>query len=285
MTPLRNRMIEDLHIRNYSAGTIRTYVRVVAGFALYHGRSPEQLGPEEIRAYQVHLHERGVSWSVFNQTVCALRFLYRVTLGRDWPLERIPYAKKPRPLPVVLSQDEVVRFLAAVDDAKHRMALTTAYATGLRISELVHLRFEDIDSSRMLVHVAHGKRDKARLVPLSQVLLGKLRTYWRAERPRTWLFPGRNPDKPIAVETIHEACRRARAVAGLRKRVTPHVLRHCYATHMLEAGVDIRTVQALLGHASLSSTIIYTHVQRRLITATRSPLDLIGKVPAPSPTT
>lgn len=281
MTPLRKRMIDDLRIRNYSPRTIRTYVRVVASFARHHGRSPEVLGTEDIRCYQVHLLEAKTSWSVFNQTVCALRFLYRVTLQRDWPLERLPYGKKPKRLPLVLSQEEVLRFLGAVDNPKYRVALTTEYAAGLRISELVHLRVEDIDSARMMIHIGHGKGDKARLVPLSTVLLGQLRAYWRVERPKTWLFPGRSPEAPVVQKTIWEACDRARQAAGLRKHVTPHTLRHCYATHLLEAGTDIRTVQALLGHASLSSTMVYTHVRRRLITATRSPLDLIGELPSP----
>jgi len=285
MTPLRKRMIEDLQIRNYSPRTIETYVRVVAGFARHHGRSPDALGTEDIRDYQVHLLGKQASWATFNQTVCALRFLYRVTLQRDWPLARLPYGKKPKRLPVVLSQEEVLRFLGAVDNPKYRVALTTEYAAGLRISELVHLRVDDIDSARMLIHIGHGKGDKARLVPLSQVLLGRLRTYWRAERPTTWLFPGRSPEAPVIPKTIWDACHRAREAAGLRKHVTPHTLRHCFATHLLEAGTDLRTVQALLGHASLSSTVVYTHVQRRLITATRSPLDLIGELPPPSPAT
>jgi len=284
MTPLRKRMIEDLQIRNYSPSTIETYTRQVARFAKHHGRSPQKLGAEDIRSYQVHLLEQKTSWSVFNQTVCALRFLYQVTLQRKWLIEHIPYGKKPKRLPVVLSQDEVLRFLAAVDKPKYRMALTTEYAAGLRISELLQLRGEDIDSARMLIHIEQGKGNKARLVPLSQILLGQLRAYWRAERPETWLFPGRRPDKPVIPRTISEACRRAREAAGLKKHVTPHTMRHCFATHLLEAGTDIRTVQALLGHASLSSTMIYTHVQRRLITATRSPLDLIGQLPTP-PTT
>lgn len=282
MTPLRKRMIEDLRIRNYTQTTVETYVRVVAQFARHHRRSPDQLGPEEVRAYQVHLLEKEASWSLFNQTVCALRFLYRVTLECDWPLERIPHGKQPKRLPVVLSQEEVLRFLDAVENPKYRMALTTDYAAGLRISELVRLRVEDIDSARMLIHIQRGKGNKARLVPLSKVLLGQLRAYWRAERPKTWLFPGRRPDAHVIPKTIWDACRRARDAAGLRKHVTPHTLRHCYATHLLEAGTDIRTVQVLLGHASVSSTMIYTHVQCGLINATSSPLDLIDKLPPPT---
>jgi site-specific recombinase XerD len=281
-------MIEDLRIRNYSQNTVDAYVRVVARFAAFHRRSPDQLGAEDVRTYQVHMLEHKTSWSVFNLTVCALRFLYRVTLRQDWPLERLPYGKKAKRLPVVLSQEEVLQFIDAVKYPVHRVAATTAYATGLRVSELVALRAEDIDSARMLVHVAHGKGNKARLVNLSKVLLGQLRVYWREHRPesaKTWLFPSvQRRNRHVTSDTIEAAFRKARKGANLRKPITPHVLRHSYATHLLEAGTDIRTVQALLGHASLSSTMIYTHVQRRLITATRSPLDLIGELP-PLPTT
>lgn len=282
MTPLRKRMIEDLLVRNLSPRTIDTYVRMVSRFAVHHGRSPDKLGAEDVRTYQVHLLDKKTSWSQFNQSVCALRFLYNVTLERGWPIERLPYGKKPKRLPVVLSQEQVLRFLGTVDHPVYRMAFATQYASGLRISELVAMRLEDIDSARMVIHVNRGKGDKARLVTLSEVLLGQLRDYWRVYRPQSWLFPGRKPHKPVGKKTLRAACRRAREAAGLRKHVTPHTLRHCFATHLLEAGTDIRTVQALLGHASLSSTMIYTHVQRRLITATRSPLDLIGQL-APSP--
>ena len=277
MTPLRQRMMEDLQIRNYSPATIDTYIRQVARFAKHHGRSPEALGPEDIRSYQVHLLKQKVSYSTFNQSVAALRFLYRVSLQRSWPVVHLPYGKKPKRLPVVLSQGEVQRFVAAVDHPKYRLALSTQYASGLRISELLSLRTKDIDSARMLIHVEQGKGNKARLVPLSQVLLGQLRAYWHTERSKTWLFPGRKPGRSLVAKTIWDACRRARETAGLRKHVTPHTLRHSFATHLLEAGTDLRTVQVLLGHTTLSSTMVYTHVQRRLITATRSPLDLMDE--------
>jgi site-specific recombinase XerD len=272
-------MTEDLQIRNRSPRTIDTYTSHVARFAKFHGRSPHLLGPEEVRAYQLHLRESGASWSLFNQAVCALKFLYTVTLCVAWPVAHIPFGRKPRQLRVVLSQDEVVRLLSAVDNVVYRIALMTAYAAGLRITELLALKAEHIDSARMLLHVELGKGQKSRLVPLSEVLLAQLRDYWRNGRPKVkgspWLFPSKDPTKPIDTTTIQNACKRARAAAGLTKHVTPHTLRHCYATHLLEAGTDLRTVQALLGHATLSTTAIYTHVQRKLVTATRSPLDAI----------
>ena len=284
MSPLRRRMIEDLRIRNYSPHTIQIYVEMVARFARHFGRSPAELGPEEVHTYQLQMLEAGTSWSQFNQAVSALRFLYRITLARPWPVEHIPYGKKPRRLPVVLSQEEVLRLLGRVASPAHRVALATAYAGGLRVSEVVALRVEDIDSARMLVHIADGKGQKARLVPLSQVLLGELRAYWRARRPRPWLFPGQKAGRPITAHALGSACRRAAQAAGLKKHVTVHTLRHSFATHLLEAGTDIRTVQALLGHASISTTSRYTHVKRHLIMATRSPLDLVAELRAPSAT-
>jgi integrase/recombinase XerD len=279
-TPLRQRMIDDLRIRNRSPRTIEAYVSHVARFAKFHKRSPELLGAEEVRAYQKHMVDLGVSWSLFNQAVCALKFLYRVTLRVSWPVEQVPYGRKPRKLPAVLGQEEVVRLVEAVRPPMCRMALLTAYAAGLRITETVALKADDVDAARMLLHVEQGKGQKPRLVPLSEVLLRQLRGYWREDRPRVkgspWLFPSADSAKPIDVSTIQKACQRARATAGIKKHATPHTLRHCYATHLLEAGTDLRTVQALLGHASLSTTAIYTHVQRKLVTATKSPLDAIG---------
>jgi site-specific recombinase XerD len=274
-------MIDDLRIRNRSPRTIEAYVRSVARYAAFYRRSPERLGAEDVRTYQVQLLERKTSWSVFNVTVSALRFLYRVTLKRDWSLERLPYGKRGRRLPCVLSQEEVLRFLGAVQPPASRMALATAYATGLRVSEVVALRVQDIDAARMLVHVI-GKGDKERIVPLSHVLLDALRTYWRRHRPtRPWLFPGRDSSKPICTKTIQNACVQARNSAGFSKPVTAHSMRHSFATHLLESGTDLRTVQALLGHSQISTTAIYTHVQRRVVTATRSPLDAIGRLPDP----
>jgi integrase/recombinase XerD len=280
MTPLRQRMIDDLKLRNRSPRTIKSYVSMVARFARFHGRSPELLGPEEVRTYQKHLIESGASWAVFNQTVSALKFLYGVTLRVPWPVDMIPYGRKPRKLPVVLSPEEVLRLIRAVTHPMYRVAMLTAYAAGLRITETLALKAEHIDRERMVLHIEKGKGQKPRLVPLSEVLLVELRDYWKNDRPRasasSWLFPGHDATRSLHPTTIEKACQQACAAAGITKHVTPHTLRHCYATHLLEAGTDLRTLQVLLGHTSVSTTARYTHVQRRLVTGTKSPLDAIA---------
>lgn len=273
ISPLRRRMIEDMTVRNLSPATQRSYLHAVSKFSRHFARSPERLGLEDVRAFQVHLVASGISWPALNQTVCALRFFYGVTLGHGEIPERIPYARTPRKLPVVLDADEVVRFLEAVPSLKTRTALTAAYAAGLRASEVIKLRVGDIDSGRMVIHVEHGKGGKDRTVMLSAQLLRILRIYWRLARPKDWLFPGRDGSKPIDVQVLHAACRSARAAAGIDKRVTVHTLRHSFATHLLEGGTDIRIIQVLLGHSNLSSTARYTRVSNRLIRRTESPLD------------
>ena len=273
LSPLRCRMIEDMTVRNLSPATQRSYLHAVAKFSLYFGRSPDRLDVEDVRAYQVYLVAQGISWPSLNQTVCALRFFYGVTLNRPEIPERIAYAREPRKLPVILSADEVVRFLEAVPSLKTRTTLTTAYGAGLRASEAVSLRVADIDSSRMLIQVRHGKGAKDRTVMLSPQLLGILRTYWRLAQPQEWLFPGRDASKPIDVQVLHAACRSAARAAGLAKRVTVHTLRHSFATHLLESGVDIRIIQVLLGHNNLSTTARYTQVATTTIAGTQSPLD------------
>jgi integrase/recombinase XerD len=260
MSPLRRRMIEDMTVRNLSPATQQSYVHAVARFGRFFGRSPERLGLEEVRAFQVHLVAGGVSWPALNQTVCALRFLYGVTLEQPDLPERIPYARTPRKLPVVLSADEVVAFLEAVPGLKARAALTTAYAAGLRASEAAGIKVADIDSGRMVIRVEQGKGGRDRYVMLSAQLLGILRSYWKLARPAHWLFPGRDGEHPIGPTVLHAACRSACAAAGLSKRVTVHTLRHSFATHLLENGADLRSVQELLGHASLATTQVYTHM-------------------------
>ncbi len=276
LSPLRRRMIEDMTIRNLSPATQRSYISAVSKFSRHFRRSPDRLGLDEVRDFQVHLVAKGVSWGSLNQVVCALRFFYGVTLGEAAIPERIPYARAPRKLPMVLSADEVVRFLEAVSGLKSRAALTTAYAAGLRASEVAGLLIEDIDSDRGVIRVRHGKGAKDRDVMLSAQLLGILRTYWRLARPRRFLFPGRDEDRSINPTVLHAACRSAAKAAGLSKRVTLHTLRHSFATHLLENGADIRIIQALLGHANLSSTARYTHVASHTIRATPSPFDRLS---------
>lgn len=282
MSPLRRRMIEDMTVRNLSPATQRSYLHAVTKFSRFFGRSPDRLGLEDVRVFQVHLVAGGISWPGLNQTVCALRFFYGVTLGQNETPERIAYARGPRKLPVVLSSDEVVRFLEAVPSLKARAALTTAYAAGLRVSEVAGLKIRNIDSGRMVIRIEQGKGGKDRYVMLSTQLLAVLRTYWRLARPREWLFPGRDDSVPIDVTVLHAACRSARAASGIDKRITVHTLRHSFATHLLESGTDIRVIQVLLGHCSLSTTALYTKVSNGLISKTQSPFDRLRLEVVPS---
>ncbi|MGH8702187.1 MAG: tyrosine-type recombinase/integrase [Burkholderiales bacterium] len=263
MTPLRRRFIDDLRLRNKSPRTIETYVLRVVQFAKHFGRSPEALGPDELRAYQQHLLARQVSWSMFNQSVCALRFLYNVTLGRPHLIVHLPFAKRPRLLPTVLSPEEVVRFLEAALPGRDRTLLDVAYSCGLRLKELLGLEVRDIDSARMVLHIRHGKGQKERLVPLSRRLLEALRGYGRQYRPATWLFPGVKPATALSGGAVQRLCWRTAKRAGLSKRIHPHTLRHSFATHLLEAGVDLLSVQALLGHSHFNTTAKYLHVSMR----------------------
>jgi integrase/recombinase XerD len=263
MTALRQRYIADLRLRNKSPRTIETYVLRVSLFARHFGQSPELLGPEHVRAYQEHLIGQQVSWSTFNQAVCALRFLYQVTLGRPELIAHLPFAKRPRTLPTVLSPEEVVRLLQAALPGRDRTLLETAYACGLRLKELLGLQVKDIDSARLVLHIRHGKGQKERLVPLTPRLLQLLRDYWREYRPATWLFPGAKATRALTNSAVQRICRRTARRAGLSKCVHPHTLRHSFATHLLEAGVDLLSVQALLGHSRFQTTAKYLHVSMR----------------------
>ncbi len=261
MTALRTRMREDLRIRNYSPRTVSIYVRWVEKFAQHFGRSPDQLGAEHIRDFQHYLCEvKQASPSAMNQAVAALRFFYGKTLERGIDFASIPYAKRPRKLPVVLSRGEVERVLAAVPNLKHRTALELIYATGLRLSEALALEARDIDSERMRIGVRSGKGGKDRYAILSPTLLVLLRAYWRAYEPKIVLFPGCRSDRGMHPTSIQKTMRLACLTAGVKKRATVHTLRHCFATHLLEGGTDIRTIQKLLGHTSLTTTSIYLHV-------------------------
>ena len=279
MTSLRQRMLEDMQVRRLSPFTQRTYVETLARFARHFGRSPERLGPEQIRAYQVYLAtERRLATGSLLVAVAALRFLYRVTLRRRWPIDDvIPAPKKPQSLPVVLSPQEVVRLLDAVKPAKHRAILTTCYAAGLRISEAIGLTVSAIDSERMVLRIAKGKGQKDRYVMLSPKLLAILRAWWKVQRPRHWLFPGERPAAPITRSAVQQACRIAGRRARLAKAVTPHSLRHAFAVHLLEAGTDLRTIQLLLGHRSLQTTARYLRVATTKVCSTTSPLDLLPR--------
>ncbi len=275
MTSLRKRMIDDMRIRNFSPHTIDGYVRAVAQFARHFGKSPERLGIEEVREYQIFLIDRKkVSWSTFNVAVCALNFFYKTTLRRDWNKSQIPFPRKEKRLPVVLSLGEIAAFFAAIENLKHWMIFTLMYATGLRVSEALNLLPADIDSKRMVVRVRQGKGKKDRYVTLFEGLLGSLREYWTAYRPKNWLFPGAIPGQSLDPSSVQRLCSTFCEKAGIKKQVTPHTMRHCFATHLLEAGTDLRTIQLLLGHRSLNSTAIYLHVATRAPQVTNKLTDL-----------
>ncbi len=284
MTPLRQRLLEELTRRNYSPRTAEAYVAGIRRFANHFQRSPEHLGPDHLREFQLHLiqHQR-VSWSLFNQTVSALRFLYAHVLQRPDAVPFIPYGKKPKTLPVVLSSAEVHAVLNAFAHPPTRMIFRTLYACGLRINELIHLRVTDLDSGRMLVHVRQGKGQKDRCVPLARRLLDELRHYWRRYRPRDLLFPGQTADGTLCPATLQRHCVKAGRRVGLTKHVTPHTFRHCYATHLLEAGVDVPTLQRLLGHSSLSTTLRYLHLRSERVSQLHNPYDLLAGTTAVAP--
>ncbi len=287
MTPLRRRMIDDMILRNLSPHTVEAYVRAVAQFARHFGRSPEQLSGAEARQYLLHLvRDQHASWSRYNIARCGLRFFYCVTLGRDERFEKLPCAKVPKRLPTVLSPEELRRLFDVARDVKHRALLMTLYGAGLRISEALALKPGDIDSRRMLVHVRLGKGAKDRMVKLSPQLLAALRDYWRLRRPKAWLFPrSSDPDRPMEDGTAYRAVVRAARRAGITRRVSPHTLRHSYATHLLDAGTDLRTIQLLLGHRNLKTTSLYMHVSQAKLDAAASPLDrLYASQQSPAPT-
>jgi site-specific recombinase XerD len=263
MTALRQRLIEDLRIRNYSPRTVEAYVAAVAKFANHFRRPPDQLGSEEVRAFQVHLLATKTSWSQFNQIVCGLRFFYRVTLQQPDMVVMLPYGKRPKRLPVVLSVEEVAELLEAARPGQERVLLQTAYACGLRIGELLNLQVADIDSARMVIYVRHGKGAKDRQVPLSARLLTELRTWWCVHRRQPWLFCSVKKNQPVSDAYVQRICQRVLARTKIRKKATMHTLRHSYATHLLEAGVDVVTLQKLLGHSDLSTTARYLHLSRR----------------------
>ncbi len=275
-------MLEELERRNYSQGTRRIYVREVEQFAQHFRRRPDQLGPGHIREYLAWLfRERQLSVSAIAQRNAALRFFFVRVLHRLWAVEETPYPKRPVRLPTILSQEEVARLIDAAQTPLHRIVLMTAYATGLRRAELACLQIRDIDSQRMVIHVRGGKGRKDRDVMLSPALLAALRQYWRSlkNKPRQWLFPSRQAKKtglPMSDKVFWHACEQTAQRAGIGKPVHPHTLRHCFATHLLEAGTDLRTIQLLLGHNDLKATTVYLHLSQRHLQATASPLDSLA---------
>jgi len=276
MTRLRRMMAEEMQIRNLAERTQEIYVDCVARFALYFGRSPDQLGPEQVHEYFRYLtQDAGLGDSSRINMACALRFLYFKTLKVDWSIEHIPLAKGDKKLPVVLSCAEVERFLAAVISLRHRAMLMTIYSAGLRVSELTHLQVKDIDRERKVIHVRHGKGAKDRYTLLSRKLIPVLDAYIGAARPTYWLFPGRKAGHPISSAAVYSACVRASERADLSKHVTPHTLRHCFATHLVEAKEDLRSIQVLLGHQSIRTTARYLRVAPAAQGGLTSPLDML----------
>ncbi len=278
MTQLRKMMLEELQRRNYSKTTVEGYLRVVETFAKHYHRSPDQLGADEIRTFQAYLlTERKLSARTVAMQTAALRFFFCRTLKRNYPVEEVPYPKVPRRLPNILTTEEVGRLIDAARNLFHRALIMTAYSTGLRRAEVCQLKVEDIDSQRMVIHVRQGKGKRNRDVPLSPKLLETLREYWRWMKPKTYLFPGTvkglRADKPISTKMVWLACQEAAKRAGIDKPVWPHLLRHSFATHLLEGGADLPTVQCLMGHSSLKHTSVYLHVSERHIRAAGSPLD------------
>ncbi|MDP3676157.1 MAG: site-specific integrase [Novosphingobium sp.] len=290
ITPLRQRMLDDMTMRGLGKHTQHDYVRHVSRFAAFLKRPPDKATAEDVRRFQLHQHEIGVGAATINSTVSALRFLFTVTLRRRDLARRLVITRNPRKLPDVLSVEEAARLLQSAPGIKYKAALGVAYGAGLRVSEVAHLKVDDIDSKRMLIRVEQGKGRKDRNAMLSPQLLELLRRWWcEANRrgvmlPHGWLFPGRSKTDPVSTRQLHRAVQEAAEAAGIRKRVSPHTLRHSFATHLLEQDVDIRVIQVLLGHSKIDTTALYTKVATRTIRAVTSPLDKLmalmeGKAP------
>ena len=279
-TPLRQRMIEDMRIRGMGEKYQKAHIRAIKEFATFLGHSPDRATPEELRAYQLHMADTGVSPTTFNARIVALRFFFGMTCGREEMKRYMQFRTEPRKLPVVLSVEEVSDILMAAPGPglKYRAARSVSYGTGLRAAEVCALKIGDIDSDRMLIHVDEGKGGKDRKVMLSPGLLGLLRDYWCEARPDGWLFPGKPKLNPISPRQLSRAFTSAKNMAGVKKVATLHTLRHSFATHLLEAGTDVRVIQVLLGHAKLSTTARYTHVATKTIRDTISPYDMLAKL-------
>lgn len=284
MGRLHDRMSADLRLRNFSPATQRNYLLYARKFAEFFMRSPEELGKTEIRQFLLYQIEvKHLSYEAYRQIYAALKFLYSVTLERAWEVEHIPFPKRQqRSLPVVLHPDELAVLFQTFRSQKYRALFMTCYATGVRIDEACHLRVGDIDSKQMVVHVRHPKGGQERITLLSPKLLEVLRAYWCAYRPRVWLFPGKTPAEPLSTDAARQALQQTSLDAALTKKCTPHTLRHCFATHLLDAGVDLVVLQALLGHSSIRTTSRYTHISVQRLRKVVSPLDLLPTMPPPS---
>ena len=279
MGELRDRMIREMQLRRFAPGTQDAYAHAVAGLVKYHHRSPDRISLEQVKDYLLHLmNERKLSWSAVNVKIAAIRFFYVETLKRQDVTADIPPRRTPRSLPEILSAHEIEQLFAVTTNPKHRMLLMTAYATGLRRAELVGLKVSDIDSDRMMVRVDQGKGKKDRYTILSKRLLHELRTYWKIKRPPVWMFPGADRHRHISRETIGKIYETAKIKAGIKKAGGIHTLRHCFATHLLEAGVDVRTIQVLMGHQSIRTTIRYLQLTRKKLDASADLLDLLKPI-------
>ena len=276
MTPLRQRMLNDMTVRGLAENTKKSYLSSVTGLARHYRRSPDQVSAQEVQDYLIHLHEhRGLAWQSCNCVRHGIRFFYRITLGLPEPHFYLPGAKTPSTLPEILNHEELLRLFTVTTNPKHRTLLMSAYAAGLRCSELTRLRVSDIDSGRMLLRVDQGKGNKDRYVPLSPRLLEQLRAYWRRTRPPHWLFPSPIAGRPLSRHSPWDIYHRAKQKAGIEKSGGIHTLRHCYATGLLEAGVELPVIQRRLGHTSIRSTLRYLHLAQDTTSATPSPLDLL----------
>lgn len=276
MGVLRDRMIRELRLRRLAAATQKAYLEAVRGLTIYYRVAPDRLTARQVQDYLLYLMgERKLQWNTVNAIVSGLKFFYTETLKRPDIALSIPKRRTPRRLPEILSAEEIQRLFAATRNRKHRALLMTTYGGGLRVSEVIRLQVTDIDSERCMIRVRRGKRDKDRYTLLSSRLVDELRAYWKIEQPRPWLFPGRHPGRPMDDNTAREIFNQAKALAGITKGGSIHVLRHSFATHLLEAGVDLRTIQILMGHSSITSTALYLHLTRKTLDATQSPLDLL----------
>jgi site-specific recombinase XerD len=279
MSPLRKQMDEDLVVRGMSPRTRESYLGAVTALAKHYGRSPDRISAPEVQRYLLYLiQERKLAWSSCNIALSGLKFFYRVTLKRAQADFELPPPRQPQKLPQILAPEEVVRLIECAENPKHRAILMTAYAAGLRLSEVCHLKVSNIDSARMTIHIEQGKGAQDRYTPLSPRLLAELRRYWALHRPQRWLFAGtRKPDSPIRPHTVQRLFQRAKARAGITKDCGIHGLRHAFATHLLEAGVDVPTIQHMMGHGHISSTLRYFHLARKHLGAARSPLELLAR--------